>query len=149
MVHALEEIPRLLKADGILIDIHPVPESPRVKVIRDDKMLFNEPRRLTVDQEIQQAEHALAETIKREIFVLDRSAEFDFFSYGLSGSELREFWDRYNAYDDSPQDQTKLAQEEAVYSKADEIMQGSGEDTKVAVHEIVRIARLKPQGGKR
>ena len=144
MVHALEQIPGLLRADGILIDIHPVPESPRVKVLQGNRILSDEPRRLTDNEDIQSAEQALAEVTKREIFVVEQSAQFDFISYGSSGSELREFWDRYTEYDDSPQDQAKIAQLEAVYSRADEIVREHGEDTKVATHEIVRIARLKP-----
>ena len=146
MVHALEQIPRLLKADGILIDIHPVPESPRVKVLRGNEILFDEPRRLTDNEDIQSAEQALEEVTKRETYVVEQSEEFDFISYGSSGSELREFWDRYVAYDDGPEDPAKRAQKEAVYSRADEIVLEHGEVTKVATHEIVRIARLKPQG---
>jgi hypothetical protein len=45
MVHALEEIHRLLRPNGTLIDIRPYAEPTIVEVISGDQTLFAEPKR--------------------------------------------------------------------------------------------------------
>ena len=52
MVHALEEIHRLLKPDGMLINIHPVPEGYFIKVIQGDRTLFAERKRETCSEDV-------------------------------------------------------------------------------------------------
>ena len=44
MVHALEEIQRLLRPGGSLIDIHPFPEVPLIEVYQGGRVLFAEPQ---------------------------------------------------------------------------------------------------------
>ena len=67
MVHALEEIHRLLRPNGILIDIHPFPQAPEVKVIQGDEVIFAEPKRdiQDEDEDVKQADRALAEVVER------------------------------------------------------------------------------------
>jgi len=47
MVHALEEIQRLLRPDGSLIDIHPVLEAPLIEAYQGDRVLLAEPSSLS------------------------------------------------------------------------------------------------------
>ena len=146
MVHALEEIRRLLRPGGFLIDIHPFQEAPVVKVIQGDRILFAEPKRESEHEGIQQADRALEEVLERKLFVAERNHEFDFFSYGSSVPELRDFWDRYNAFNESPKEEALLAYEDEVFARAEETLKGSGEEAEAAIHERVRIVRLKPVG---
>lgn len=146
MVHALEEIRRLLRPDGSLIDIHPVLEAPLIKVYQGDRVLFAEPYPGYDDYEVdlRQAEDALAQIVKRRLFVIERNGDFDFLTYGSSVAELRDFWVKSEAYDDSPTDDVVAAQEAELFARVEEIMQSAGQGAEVADHERARIARLRP-----
>ena len=144
MVHALEEIHRLLRPDGTLVDIHPFPEPSLVKVIQGDRILFAEPKRESDHEGVQHADRAVAEVLERKLFVAERDHEFEFFSYGSSAFELREFWDRYNAYEETPKEEARLAYEDQVFARAEEILKRSDGDAEAAIHERARIARFKP-----
>jgi SAM-dependent methyltransferase len=144
MVHALEEIRRLLKPDGRLIDIHPVPEGYSIKALQGNKILFAERKRETCSEDVLHAEDALAESVERDLFTVDRRAEFDFLTYASSVHELRDYWEEINAFDDGPKDETIIAREEYLYAQVEEIMQKAGTGAEVAIHEKVRITRLRP-----
>lgn len=144
MVHALEEIHRLLRPDGTLVDIRPYAEPSIVKVIVDDQTLFAEPKRETDNEGVLESDRAMDEILERKLFAVERGRDFEFFSYGSSAAEIREFWDRYNDYDPEPKEEDKQAFEDKVYARAEEIRKESGKDAEVAIHERVRIARLKP-----
>ena len=144
MVHALEEIRRLLKPGGKLIDIHPIPEGFFIKALQRGRILFAERKRETCSDDVLRAEDALAESIVRNLFAVDRRAEFDFLTYAPSVRELRVYWEELNAYDDDPTDETIIAREEELYAQVEQILQASGAGAEVAIHERARIARLRP-----
>ncbi len=144
MVHALEEIHRLLRPGGYLVEIHPFPEGSLLKVLRDGEILFAEPRRLSEDEDVLHAEEAVAEVVGRHLFVIEDTGEFDFFTYASSVPELREFKEEASAYDDSPKDEALEAREEELYRQAEEIMQATGEGAEVATHSRAWIGRLRP-----
>lgn len=144
MVHALEEIHGLLKLHGSLIDIHPVLEAPLIEVYQGATVLFAEPSPDYSEEDYRQAEHALAQVVQRRLFLVDRSGEFDFFTYGSSVAELRDFLAKATAYDDTPKDEAVAVREAELYARVEEIMQASGEGAEVAYHERARIARLNP-----
>jgi SAM-dependent methyltransferase len=91
MVRALEEARRLLRPDGTVIDIHPVPSSAEVEVHRPDKVVFAEPASASDDEGERQADAALATAVARGLFVAERCSEFDFRVYASSARELRDF----------------------------------------------------------
>jgi len=94
MVHALEEIHRLLKPDSCVIDIHPVLEAPLVKVYHGANVLFVESDPdYDYEEDLRQAEDALAQVIQRRLFVIEHSSEFDLLlmhhpsqNYGIIGN---------------------------------------------------------------
>jgi len=89
MVHALEEIQRLLKPEGCLIDIHPVPEAPLIKVYQGINLLFAESDPgYDYDADIRHAEDALEEIIQRGSFRIEGSDEFDLVTHGSSVGEV-------------------------------------------------------------
>jgi hypothetical protein len=96
------------------------------------------------EEDLREAERALAQVVQRGLFVIERSGEFDFLTYGSSVAELRDFMAKANAYEDNPKDEAAVAAEAKLYAGVDELMQASGEDAEVAYHERARIARLKP-----
>ena len=146
MVHALEEIHRLLRPNGTLIDIRPFAEPSIVEVISVDRTLFAEPKREHHHEGVLASDRAMEEILERKAFSVERAQEFEFFSYGSSAPEIREFWDRYNDYDPEPKENDQLAFEDKVYARAEQVRKKSSEDAEIAIHERVRMAKLKPDG---
>jgi len=144
MVHALEETQRLLKLDGVLVNIIPVPEGYFIEVHHDGRILFAERKRETCSEDVLQAEAAIKQTLDRGLFAIDKKEEFDFLIYGSSVSELRAYWEEQNAYEVEPKAKDALAREEYLYAQAEEILDELGEGAEVVIRERVRIARIRP-----
>lgn len=144
MVHALEEIERLLKPDGCLIDIHPVREAKLIKVHQGSTVLFVESDPGYAGEDVKQAEDALAQVVQRGLFVIERNSEFDLPIYGSSVAEIQEFFAKMEAYDDSPTDEAVEARVIELYTRVEEIMKAVGDRAEVAYHERARISRLMP-----
>src|SRR5574342_402382 len=90
MVHALEEIHRLVKPTGILIDIHPVAEASPIEVHQGGKIDLA--GNLSVRQwctDYEQADIALAEIVRRGLFTVERAAVFDSLSHYDTAAEMR------------------------------------------------------------
>lgn len=144
MVHALEEIRRLLKPGGILVDIHPISEGSFIEAYQDGRLLFSERKRETCSEDVLHAEKALAQAVEREFFFVDERAEFDFLTYASSVRELRAYWEEQDAYEDQSKDEAIVAREEYLYAQVEEILQTSGAGAEVVTNERARIARLRP-----
>jgi hypothetical protein len=143
MVHALEETWRLLKLDGILVNILPVPEGYFIEVHHDGRILFSERKRETCSEDVLRAEAAIKEAVDRGLFVIDQKGEFEFLTYGSSVSELRAYWEEQNAYEVEAKAKDALAREEYLYAQAEEILDELGEGAEVVFREKVRIERLR------
>src|SRR4030043_1010658 len=90
MVHALEEIHRLLKPNGMLIDIHPVAESSPVEIHQGGKIDLA--GNLLVRQwciDYQQADNALTEITQCGLFAVDRVITFDSLTHYSSVAGMR------------------------------------------------------------
>lgn len=143
MVHALEEIHRLLRPDGKLIDIHPVVEAPLIEVHQGGRVLFAQPNPDYSAEDYRQADNALAQAIRRRFFVVERSGQFDFMVYGSSVAELRDYIAEANAFEDGSKDEAAAAREAERVAQVEGIMQGAGEGAEVATHERAHIAWLR------
>jgi hypothetical protein len=143
MVHALEEIHRLLKTSGFLIDIHPVPHWLFLRAMEGETLLAVEPRPHSYSQDVLHAEEALAQVIRRGLYVVEQSDEFDYFTHAGSVTELRQHCDQINAYDDGPQDEQVMLEREEQFARFEAIMQAAGEGAEVLVHERARITRMR------
>ncbi len=145
MVHALEGIERLLRTSGSLIDIHPVQEAPLIEVHSDGGIKFAEPSATyDYDEDLRHAEEALASAVERDMFVIDRSCEFDLTIYGSSVAELRDYIAEAGAYDEGPRDDAADARQDELYARVEEVMRTSGEGVEVAYHERARMTLLVP-----
>jgi hypothetical protein len=135
MVHALEEIHRLLKPAGYLIEIHPILATPLVKVYQGEAAVFvGLYPGYDYEEDLWQAENALKQIVQRGLFVIERSSEFDFLTYGVSITELHDFWGEPAA-----------ARESEVYDQIEEFLRATGEGAKIALHEKARISLLMPK----
>jgi SAM-dependent methyltransferase len=145
MVHALQEIRRLLKPDGILIDIHPLPDPPLFEVRRDGRVHYAEPEPgHDFDEDIRQADRALARVLKRRLFAQESRREFDFLTYGSSVQELLDFLEEASAFHEDSEGEQATPDEEAFFARLEHRLRRAGADAEVATHERGQIARLKP-----
>jgi hypothetical protein len=147
MVHALEEIKRLLRPDACLIDIHPARQAPVIEVRAADRVLFAEPSAsYDYDDDLQHAEDALVSAIERQLYVFDRSHDFEFITTASSVAVLRDYFAVSGAYEDDPLDDATERRVEELYSRVDEVMRTSGGNARVVHRERARMARLNPVG---
>lgn len=142
MVHALEEIRRLLYPGGFLIEIHPVPNWLFLQVIKDGMVLAAEPKPMTYTEDVLQSERALTEVVDRGFFVVEKFAEFNFITYAATLDELRAHWEQINEYSETQHDESVLLQEEEQFARFESILQMAGEGAEVLIHERGRISRL-------
>jgi hypothetical protein len=147
MVHALEEIRRLLKPTGALIDIHPVAESSPIEIHQGGKIELA--GNLSVRQwcfDYQQADNALTEITQRGLFAVEHEFAFDSLTHYGSAAELRtslkESIDKFarnarSAGEEAPQ-------VEVLAARAEELMQAAGSEAELIVRERTHISRLRP-----
>jgi len=148
MVHALEEIHRLVKPTGILIDIHPVAEASPIKIRQGEKIELV--RDLSVRQwcsDYQHADEALTEIKQRGLFMIEREGIFNSLTYYDSAAEMRTDWKA--AIDKFARDAQSIDESvphaEAMAAQAEELMQAAGSGAELIVGERVHISRLKPR----
>ena len=147
MVHALEEIHRILKPNGALIDIHPVSEPLPIEIHQAGKADLV--GLLSVRQwcfEFEQADIALDEITQRGMFTVERKALFDLPTYYASAAELGtglkesvEFFAR-----DAQAAIEPLPHVEALTARAEEMMRAAVSGAELIVHERTHISRLRP-----
>jgi hypothetical protein len=147
MVHALEEIHRLLKPTGTLIDIHPVSESSPIEIHQSGKIDLV--GYLTVRQwciDFQQADIALTEIAQRGLFAVEREAVFDSLTYYSTaaemGASLKESIDKFAR--DAQSVVEAVPHAEALAARAEELMQAPVSGAELIVRERTHISRLRP-----
>ena len=147
MVHALEEIHRLLKPTGALIDIHPVAESSPIEIHQSGKIDlvgYLSVRQWCID--FQQADNALTEIAQRGLFAVERARQFDSLTHYPSVAEMRT--SLLEAIDKFARDVQSAGegapQVEALAARADELMQGTVSGVELIVRERTQISRLRP-----
>ena len=143
MVHALEEIHRLLKPGGVLVDIHPVAEPMVVEVVQEGRVVFTQPGPDTYIESYRQANQALDQVVQRGLYATDRQATIDFLVYGSSATELRDFLVEANAYEESTMAEEESAQEAELFALVEEVLEKAGEGAEVATHERGLITRMR------
>ena len=137
MVHALSEIRRTLKPNGILLDLRPVGDNWSVEVPSSSGLKVA--GRLT-DTPIGKADDEAAFAAMRDVesrgwFVNERSEEFAFFYYWDTPSEMKEWIDA--EWDDF----VKI--EEDAYQKTKALWASANADARVRVRVKMSITRWK------
>lgn len=147
MVHALEEIRRLLKPGGALIDIHPMSQPSPIEIHQGGKA--NQVGLLSVRQwlfEFEQADIALTEIVQRGLFVVEREGVFDSLTHYGSALEMRTSFkdsiDKFARDDQSARE--SVPQAEALAARAEELMQAAVSGAELIVREPTHISRLRP-----
>ena len=147
MVHALEEIHRLLKPGGFLIDIHPVAEHSSIEIHQNGEIDLA--GQLKVHQwcvDFEQADEALAEIVKRGMFTIERKGLFDTLTYYDSaeemGTSLKESIQKYTRVDEPVEEEVQHV--ETLASRADELISAAAEGVELVLREKDLISRLRP-----
>jgi len=96
------------------------------------------------DEDVRQAEQALAQAVESRLFSAERQGEFDFWTYASSIGELRDFIAAESAYEGSPTDGAEVSADAERYARFEQVWQAAGEGAEVARHERGRITRLTP-----
>lgn len=137
MVHALDEIRRVLKPNGILLDLRPLDDNWSVEVVSSAGWqvagyLTDMPQGIADDEA---ANQAMRKVEARRWFIKEKEEEFPFFYTWDTPSEMKEFMES------EWEDFEKL--EEDVYRKAASLWASSNADARVRVRVKMSIARWK------
>lgn len=135
MVHALDEIRRALKPNGILIDLRPVESNWGVEVVsgmgwQACGRLNDLPQGVADDEA---AFKAMREVESKKWYVKEKEEAFDFFYYWDTPSEMKEFMET------EWEDFEKL--EEDVYRKTNSLWVSAGGDARVRVRVKMIITK--------
>ena len=143
----LEEIHRLLKPNGFLIDTHPVPEHSSVEIHQNGKIdLVGQ---LEVSQwslDFREADKALDEIVQRGVFSVEQKGTFDTLTYYDSAAEmntaLKESILKY-VREGEPVDE-EVSHVEMLAGLAEELLKTANGEAKLVLREPDHISRLKP-----
>ncbi|HEX6398866.1 MAG TPA: hypothetical protein VF108_00170 [Actinomycetota bacterium] len=145
MVHALDEIHRILKPTGTLIEIHPSVEAPPLVEVRSNgRLSFSEDDPgFDYRDDLVHAEAAVSTVLDRGVFVLEDRRTFELRTYAASVEELRSYWSVYDAYDPEEKDETLARRQDAMYARAHDILERTPGGELVYV-EPAAMSRLTP-----
>jgi hypothetical protein len=126
MVHALEQIHRLLRRTGTLIEIHPALEVPFVEVKSNGELSFREDDPGFDDEDdLRSADDAVATVIERGVFVLQGRRRFELRLHASSVRELRDHKAVVGAYDPEEKAEALVRRQDEMYARAQEVLDGS------------------------
>lgn len=146
MVHALEEIHRVTRPAGTLIEIHPALEFPFVEVRSKGELPFSEDDPgFDYEEDSRLAEAAVATVVSRGVFVLEESRRFELRTHASSLKELRDHWAVADAYDPEEKEETLARRAEEMYARAHEVLERWPSAELVYV-EPATMSRLTPAG---
>jgi SAM-dependent methyltransferase len=148
MVHALEEIHRLLKPAGTLIEIHPSLEGPPVVEVRSNGGLSfaEDDPGFDYADDLRQAEAAVASVVDRGMFVLENRRRFELRTHAGSVEELRDHWEVAGAYDPEEKDEALVRRRDEMYARAHAVMENAARPSEVVYIEPATMSRLTASG---
>ena len=135
MVHALEKAHSLLKPDGVLIDIHDLPEFPEFEVHTGGqahyagKMLDN-----SRFERLRQTDAALAQAVSQNLFVVAVERVFDYNIHADSLDAFREWLDVQWDTSYLPDETAKLI---------NDLMRQGGATAAIIIDRSARMTRLR------
>jgi hypothetical protein len=143
MVHALEEIHRLLKPSGILIEIHPAVDAPPSVEVRSMGQLFFSESDPVFDYEedLRQADAAVQSVLDRGLLVLEDKRRFVLRTYAASVKEMRDHWTFVGAYDPEEPEEELLRRRDEMYGRAHDAL-GHAPGAEIVYVEPATMSRL-------
>ncbi len=140
MVHALEQIHRLLVPSGILIDISSTPATPLYEVRRDGAITYSEPEPGFCGDRYLKAQKAMENVIGRGLFAREDSRCIQFEIVADTAPELLAFQYDFYAFAVTPE----TAEEDRPFAaRLEEARRIAGTGARVAAHEVGLVSRLR------
>jgi SAM-dependent methyltransferase len=144
MVHALEEIHRLLRPAGTLIEIHPALEVPFLEVSSNGELFFSEDDPgFDYEDDLRHAEAAVSAVVGSGAFAIDDRLRFELRTHASSVTELRDHWVVSGAYDPEEKEETLARQQDEMYARAHQVFERSPGAELIYV-EPATMSRLRP-----
>jgi hypothetical protein len=144
MVHALEEIHRLLRPRGSLIEIHPALEFPFLQVVSNAETRYREDDPgFDYEDDLRAAERAVATVVDRGLFVLEERRRFELRTHASSVQELRDHWALVGAYDPEGKPEVLVRLQDEMYARANAVLQRSP-GAELVYTEPAMMSRLVP-----
>ena len=145
MVHALEEIHRVTRPAGTVIEIHPATlEFPLLEVRSNEELSFSEDDPgFDYGEDSRDAETAVATVVRRGLFVLEGRRRFELRTHASSMQELREHWAIADAYNLEVKEETLARWQEEMYARAHEVLERSP-GAELEFVEPAMMSRLTP-----
>lgn len=146
MVHALEQIHRLLRRAGTLIEIHPALEVPFVEVRSNGELSFREDDPgFDYEDDLRSAEEAVATVVGRGLFVLQERRRFELRTHASSVREFQDHWAVVEAYDPEEMEEALVRRQDEMFARSHEVLERSPGAELVYV-EPATMSRLMPAG---
>jgi hypothetical protein len=142
MVHALEEIHRMLIPSGRLVDIHPTLEVSRIEIHRDGRILFSQPYPRSFIKDYRNANRALSQVIRRGLFRRARKARFPFVISASSAMELFNYINEASSNEEPSPGDSEAAREKEFFLHVEELMQGMPPGAEAVSVERAQISLL-------
>jgi SAM-dependent methyltransferase len=151
MVHALEEIHRLLKPAGTLIEIHPAVDAPPfVEVRSNEELLFSEDDPVfDYEEDLRCADAAVERVLDRGVFHLEDRRRFELRTHASSVKEMRDHWAFVGAYDPDEPEQALLRRRDEMYARAAAALDTASPSLDLVYVEPAQMSRLVPAAGRR
>lgn len=132
-MHALRRIHECLRADGVLLDVHPQPENSQIEIWQDGLIhSLGEVDQKEDHEEIESARVHLRSFEQRGLFAKDRRRYFDGFEHHPSVESWQERW--------AEEGYRLVAAPELLESANDLLASGGGE---LVIRERVRATSLR------
>jgi hypothetical protein len=137
MVHALEEIRRTLKPEGVMIDLRPLADRWNVELVSERMRqvmgrLTDLPAGLADDEA---ANNAIQEAALRGWFLLESEQSFPFFYYWDTPQEMMEYiQEEWNDF---------IQMEQPIYSATHKTWESAGAGVQVRVRVKMHLARWR------
>jgi hypothetical protein len=146
MVHALEQIHRVLRRPGTLIEIHPALEVPFVEVWSNGQLSFREDDPgFDYEDDLRSAEEAVATVVGRGVFVLQERRRFELRTHASSVREFQDHWAVVEAYDPEEMEEALVRRQDEMFARSHEVLERSPGAELVYV-EPATMTRLMPAG---
>jgi hypothetical protein len=146
MVHALEQIHRLLRRAGTLIEIHPALEVPFVEVRSNGELSFREDDPgFDYEDDLRSAEEAVKAVVGQGVFVLQERRRFELRTHASSVKEFQDHWAVVEAYDPEEMEEALVRRQDEMFARSHEVLERSPGAELVYV-EPATMSRLMPAG---
>lgn len=143
MVHALEQIRRLLKPGGYLLDIHPAPVPTLFEVDKNGVITCSAAIPDETFQFVGYAEQAIQEVVRRGLFLVERVQEFEWRTYAGSVVELHDYIVEESAFEEGSNIEVEALEGGDLVAELEQALQSAGTGSQISRLSHVCLTQMK------